>query len=93
MQSWHSHPKKQSSLLPFSILLPGASCVMLAQVSVWLPSAQDVGIDPAGKKTVSFGGFYPESVPTIPKPRKLNCTNNCQHYLGTARQGKCSRTI
>lgn len=51
MQSWHSRTKKKSLLLPFSILLPGASCVMLARVSVWLPSAQDVEIDPAGKKT------------------------------------------
>lgn len=97
MQSWHSHMKKKSLLLRFSILLLGASCVMLAQVSVWLPSAQDVEIDPAGEKKnhVSFGGFYPESVPKIPKPRKRNCTHNCQHYLGTARQGrrKCFKFV
>jgi len=71
MQSWRRHPKRQHSPLPFSVLLPGASCVMLAQVSVQLPSAQDVGTDPAGGKKphVSFGGFYPEAAPTIPKPK------------------------
>lgn len=67
MQSWHSHPKKQSSLLPFSILLPGASCVMLAQVSVWLPSVQDVGIDPAGKKNMFLlVGFTLNQFPLSP---------------------------
>lgn len=50
-----AQPYEKEILTPsFSILLPGASCVKLAQVSVWLPSAQDVEIDPAGKKTPCF---------------------------------------
>lgn len=54
MQSWQSHPTKQSSPLPSSVLLPDASCALLAHVSVCLPSAQGAGIGSSWRKELCF---------------------------------------
>lgn len=89
-----AQPSKKAIFIP-SLLSSPAWCFLCYAGTSFCTAAQCAGIQELiqleEKKTqthVSFGGFYPESVPTIPKPRELNWTNNCQHYLGTPRQGR-----
>lgn len=93
-----AQPWEKEILTP-SLLYSPAWCFLCYAGTSFCVAAQCTGCrnwSSWGKKTrVSFGGFYPESVPKIPKPRKRNCTDNCQHYLGTARQGrrKCFKNV
>lgn len=92
-----AQPYEKEILTP-SLLYSPAWCFLCYAGISFCVAAQCTGCRNGSsweKNPVSFGGFYSESVPNIPKPRKLNCTNNCHHYLGTARQGrrKCFKNL